>query len=378
MKNRSGLGVTGTLLVAIVALVFGAVGGAVAGSKMSTTNIVRETVSTADANPAAYTVHASAPMSWTQVAAVAGPAVVTIINQQQPQDTLLGQVPGSQDEGSGFVVDPRGYIVTNNHVVQSAQSLTVVFSDGRKASAQVVRADQFSDLAVIKVDAKVRAVLRFGDSSKLQPGEPVLAIGSALGEFRNTVTAGVVSALGRTINESADVTLHDMVQTDAAINQGNSGGPLLDDRGEVIGVNTAVNRGASQTDIFGSFTQQVVAEGLGFAIPSNTVKNVTMRLIKHQAPAFLGVSYHPIGQQDATYYSLPVGALVNSVSPGSPAQKAGIKPRDIITKVNGQAINDSTLLAPVIAQFDPGQTVTITIWRNNKTMTLKVKLSARS
>jgi len=378
MNNRARLGAGGVLFVAILSLVAGGVAGAVVARQTSTTKIVRESAPAGQANPVAYTAPAKAPLSWTQVAAQAGPAVVTIINQQQPQPSIFGTVPGAQDEGSGFAVDRKGYIVTNFHVVQSAQTLTVVFSDGRKSPAKLVRTDQSSDLAVIKVNTGVPAVLSFGESSKLQPGEPVMAIGSALGEFRNTVTAGVVSALGRTITEPSGVSLHDMVQTDAAINQGNSGGPLLDDRGEVIGVNTAITRGSSQTDIFGLSTDTAVAEGLGFAIPSNTVRNVANRLIKHQAPAFLGVSYHPISSQDAAFYNLTVGAYVNSVAKGSPAAKAGIKARDVITDVNGVPINDTNLLGPVVAQFDPGQKVTVTVWRNGSTLKLKVKLGAKS
>jgi 2-alkenal reductase len=255
--------------------------------------------------------------------------------------------------------------------------LTVVFSNGHQSKANIVRTDQVADLAVIRVHASVPAVLQFGDSSQLQPGEPVIAIGSALGEFRNTVTAGVVSALNRTIQEpSSGPTLQDMIQTDAAINQGNSGGPLLNDRGQVVGVNTAITRGASSTDIFG-LSENAVAEGLGFAIPSNVVQNVARRLLQNKPPAFLGVSYQQVDQQAATFYNYPVGAYVLSVKPGSPADKAGIKTKDIITKIDGQSLSGQYTLQEMISNDVPGQSVKLTVWRSGKTFTVKVKLSAK-
>jgi 2-alkenal reductase len=318
------------------------------------------------------------PMSWTEVAQRDGPSVVTIINQQAATQDIFGQtVPGAQDEGSGFVVDARGDIVTNNHVVANEQKLTVVFSNGRKVPAQLIRADQYSDLAVIRVHTtQLPAPLQWGNSAALQPGAPVLAIGSALGEFRNTVTSGVVSALGRTIQESAQVSLHGMLQTDAAINQGNSGGPLLNDRGQVIGINTAVNRGSTTDSLFGA-GQSVVAEGLGFAIPSNTARNVAQRLMLNKPTAELGIQYVEVSQQLSTYYNLPVGAYIQSVVPNTSAAQAGLQPRDIITKINGQSVTDQSTLDQVVAGKAPGQTVTLTVWRNGKTFTKTVKLGAK-
>jgi len=386
MNNRSRLGMLGLVTVAVVALIFGALGGYVAGKNATpSTTIIRQTAlpSGNSGNPASSvaSIDSTAPMSWVQVAHEAGPAVVTVINQLKPQQGLFGYAPVGTGEGSGFVIDHKGDIVTNNHVVDQAQSLQVVFANGKKANAQLVRADPLRDLAVVHVSVPVTAVLRFGDSNALQPGQPVMAIGSALGQYRNTVTAGVVSALGRTIQEppspkfSAGVSLHNMLQTDTAINQGNSGGPLLNDRGEVVGVNTLISRGAQQTDIFGAGSS-VVAEGLGFAIPSSTVSNVAARLVQNKPSAFLGVQYHQINQQEATYYNLPIGAYINAVRPNSPASRAGLHQRDIITKINGQPINDTYSLEQVVAEHTPGQTVGITIWRSGKTFTRKVKLGA--
>jgi 2-alkenal reductase len=381
MASRPRLGFLGLLVVVIVALIAGGVGGAAAAMAVGKSGTSAPAASQS-AQPASVTSLgqlSGKPMSWVQVAQRDGPAVVTIINQQKPQQDIFGNlVPGSKDEGSGFAIDTKGDIVTNNHVVENEQSLTVVFADGHKTPATLVRADPLSDLAVVRVHTAVPAIVHFGNSNQLLPGEPVMAIGSALGQFRNSVTTGVVSALGRTINEPNGVTLQNMLQTDAPINQGNSGGPLLDDRGEVIGVNTAITRGTSQTDPFGlGGSQSVVAEGLGFAIPSSTVKSVAARLVQNKPPAFLGVSYHQITQQDSTFYNLPIGAYVNAIRPGSPASNSGLKARDIITSISGQPINDTYSLEQIIAERSPGDTVKLTVWRGGKTLTISVKLGAK-
>jgi 2-alkenal reductase len=201
----------------------------------------------------------------------AGSAVVTIISTMQVQSRRrFGGTQTAQASGTGIIIDSKGDIVTNQHVIANEQSLEVVYADGTRASATVVGQDANADVAVIKVSGKVPAVAQFGDSSKLEIGQPVVAIGTALGDYANTVTEGVVSGLHRTIPDAGPAAT-DMIQTDAAINHGNSGGPLLDLNGSVIGINTAV----ISTDSTGE-----VAEGLGFAIPSNTVKSVVSRWVK--------------------------------------------------------------------------------------------------
>jgi 2-alkenal reductase len=202
----------------------------------------------------------------------AGPAVVTVINTMQV--TTRGRFgPATQTaeaSGSGIIIDEAGYIVTNQHVVENQTALEVIFSDGTRAPATLVGEDASIDLAVIKVNVAVPAVAKLGDSNALEPGQPVIAIGTALGDFQNTVTAGIISGLHRQLDDTTLVA-QDLIQTDAAINHGNSGGPLLDLEGNVIGINTAVVRA---DDSVGD-----IAEGLGFAIPSNTVKTVVERLI---------------------------------------------------------------------------------------------------
>ena len=202
------------------------------------------------------------------------PAVVTIVNTLQPQrvrSPFGTRTQQGQAVGTGVIIDAQGYIVTNNHVIDGAQNLEVLFNNGDKATAKVVGADAARDLAVIQVTGKTMpAVAELGDSTALQVGEPVIAIGAALGDFQDTVTVGVVSALNRQVDASANSSLQGLIQTDAAINHGNSGGPLLNASGQVVGINTLVVRSDPAGDI---------AEGLGFAIPASTVKQFVAQFI---------------------------------------------------------------------------------------------------
>src|SRR5262245_5214663 len=277
--------------------------------------------------------------SWPDVVDKIGPAVVTVVSDVgggARRGASGSSGPAAQAVGSGVIVDERGYLVTNNHVVSEGRNYQVIFADGKKVSAKLVGRDDYSDLAVLQVDGPVAAVATLGDSSALRPGHPVLAIGSPLGDFRNTVTSGVISAVGRKLDDSAPG-LSDLLQTDAAINHGNSGGPLVDASGQVVGINVAVVRGAGATSMLGG---NDVAEGLGFAIPSNTVRDVVQQLIDRGSVVrpYLGVSFQTVNPRVAAYYDLGVkdGALVTQVGPNSPARKAGIQQGDVITQVDGQ------------------------------------------
>lgn len=287
----------------------------------------------------------------------AGPAVVTVVNYldtSSPGGTF-GAIP--QASGSGVIIDSRGYIVTNNHVVENQRSLDVIFSDGRKATATLVGTDRFSDLAVLKVDTAVPAVAKWGDSDKLEPGQPVVAIGSALGDYQNSVTAGVVSQLHREIKEADSPALRDLIQTDAAINHGNSGGPLLDLEGNVIGINVAVVR---NTGLGGD-----IAEGLGFAIPSNTAREVANQIINNGAVSrpFIGISYHMINERLAAAENLPreTGILVTAVTEGSPAEQAGLQEGSIITRFEGIELDEDNTLMELLMQHRVGETVTLSV-----------------
>jgi 2-alkenal reductase len=291
-----------------------------------------------------------------------GDAVVTVVNRMQ-QMTGRGRfgTQGVSPEalGSGVIISEEGYIVTNQHVVENQQSLSVIFADGTEVPATLVGADAYSDLAVIKVDAEVPAVAQLGDSDKLEPGQPVVAIGTALGDFQNTVTAGIVSALHRQLDDGGTAT-QDLIQTDAAINHGNSGGPLLDLSGTVIGINTAVVRGTGMTGD--------VAEGLGFAIPSNTVKSVAEQLMSSGSISrpYIGISYQSITPELAAQLSLTreQGVYVSEVAAGSPAERAGIEPNSIITKLDGVELGgdgDGATIAEVLSKHKVGDSVTLAV-----------------
>ena len=276
--------------------------------------------------------------------------------------------------GSGVVISPQGYIVTNNHVVDGYQTLQVVFADGTQVPAQLIGADSFSDLAVIKVDANVPAVAELGDSDQLQIGESVIAIGSPLGDFKNTVTSGVISALGRTLDVESGSAYEKMIQTDAAINHGNSGGPLVNLSGQVIGITTAIVRSSNSSSD--------VAEGLGFAIPSKTVSDITSQLISkgNVERPYLGVRWQLVTPEIAQANNLPMqwGAYIQRVGAGSTADQAGVQAGDIITKIGDEALSDSNAFLNLLNHHKVGENVTIEVWRNGQTLTLNAVLQGQS
>ena len=371
------------LAVMFLSLLIGSIAGGIAGGVAvgyfgSKTIAAAPAVALTSANSGTLT--STAPTTNTQsapatgsganttvtAAQVVGPAVVTVINN-------MGQGQG-QAEGSGIIIDKSGHIVTNAHVVAGEQSLEVVFANSTtQVPATLVGADTYDDIAVIQVKATVPAVATFGNSDALKPGEPVIAIGSALGEYRNTVTAGVVSATGRHLDGEGSA----LIQTDAAINHGNSGGPLADLTGQVIGINVAVVTSSGSGNGFSTD----IAQGLGFSIPSNDATKVAQQLIATGAVVrpYIGISYLPIDAQVAAYYNLSVtsGVLVQQVQPNSPADKAGIVAGDIITKLDGQAVGTDNPLAGVLMTHKVGDTVSLTYIRNGQTSTVNVTLVER-
>ena len=298
-----------------------------------------------------------------------GPAVVSIRNDQTPQQSIYGTSQATS-AGSGVVIDSHGYILTNNHVVANAQSLTVTFSNATTAKASIVGTDPTSDIAVIKVDTKVPAVALLGDSSKLKTGQTVIAIGNALGNLQNTVTEGIISGLNRTLSDTSDpvnsISLQNLIQTDAAINHGNSGGPLVDLTGHVIGINTAVLRTSGN----GAQSTADQAQGLGFSIPSNTARSIADRLIFHTPSPLLGVDAPPVSAQVASAYNIPIGAMVTSVVPDSGAAHAGLRKQDIITAVDGQAVEEGHTLKGLIDTHAVGDKVKLSIYRDGQTIIL--------
>ena len=305
-------------------------------------------------------------------AAKFGPAVVRIVTA----GTDPNSATATSGIGSGVIFDSHGWILTNHHVVANTSSLTVQLKDGRQFTGTIYGIDTLTDLAVVKVDATDLPTAPLGDSSAIKVGELAIAIGSPLGTYSNSVTAGIVSATGRSIDTDTG-SINNLIQTDAAINPGNSGGPLVDALGAVIGINTAV---ASN------------AQGIGFSIPINIAKPIMQQAIAGQALArpWIGIRYETIDLQLQQQLKLSVadGALVNggqdasgttqpAVVTGSPADKAGVKDGDIVTSIEGIAINGEHPLDAVLTQFAPGRTVTLGINRSGKTLELQVTLGTR-
>lgn len=279
-----------------------------------------------------------------------------------------------QDIGSGFIVSDDGLVVTNKHVVSDiGAAYQVITNNEKKYDVQKIYRDPLNDIAILKIDLgknqeKLKPV-ELGDSAKLQVGQFVIAIGTALGEFRNTVTTGVISGLGRGISAGSEFRgfveeLDNVIQTDAAINPGNSGGPLMNSAGQVIGVNTAIAQGG---------------ENIGFALPIQVVKD-SLRNFNETGQfnrPYLGVSYQIITREVAIRNELPEGAYVERVVEGSGADKAGIKRGDIITKFNGEKISESKGgLAGIISKKKVGDSVTLTIFRDDESINLKATLEA--
>jgi S1-C subfamily serine protease len=366
-------------------------GAALAGGLGGKTTTIREV---SPASPAATAIRPSASLSINDIYRRSAPGVVQVTSTSVvtvPADPFFGSqfFPEQQQQqslGSGFVVDKAGHVVTNYHVVQGARKIRVSFSNGASMKAAVVGTDPSSDLAVLKIDASPRALtpLPLGDSDAAKVGDPVVAIGNPFGLDR-TVTAGIVSAIQRAITAPNGYTIDHVIQTDAAINHGNSGGPLLNGRGDVIGVNSQIETGDNS-----SSSGNV---GVGFAIPSNTVKAVIAQLIRqgHIDRAFIGIGAVPITRDLARVFRLPVarGLLVQSVQPGSGASKAGLRPGttqvvlagesynlggDIVVSADGKPLAGLNTLRDLVAAKKPGDTIALVVDRNGKKTTLLVKL----
>ncbi len=306
----------------------------------------------------------------TQTVEKVSPAVVTVVGVIPGQETFFGRTPDQQVSGSGVIISEDGYIVTNNHVVENTKKVSIVLANGKSLSARVVNTDPYADLAVLKAEGEMPAVAVFGNSDALKPGETVIAIGSPLGEFKNTVTVGVVSATGRTLDTGKGYQMEDLIQTDAAINQGNSGGPLVNLNGEVIGINTMIVRGSGFSG--------VVAEGLGFAIPSNTVRLISEQIIAkgYFARPYLGIRWQAVYPALAKRYNLDAewGAYVSEVLPGTPADKGGLQRGDIIVRVGDYPINEEHSFVNALFSYQPNDEVEIEVVRDGKHIILNVTL----
>jgi serine protease Do len=320
---------------------------------------------------------ATAPApNWVEIARAVKPAVVNVSVRGVRRDS------GEEDDvrpfgakpprrmvrglGSGFVINAGGYIVTNNHVVDGATDIRVKFADGKQLTGKVIGHDPKTDLALLKVDASNLPVVPLGDSAHLEVGEPVMAVGNPFG-LEQTVTTGIVSATGRVIGEGP---YDDFIQTDASINPGNSGGPLINARGEAIGINTAIVSGGG-----GSV-------GIGFAIPTNLAKPVVTQLADggHVVRGWLGVAIQPLTPELARSFGLdaPNGAVVTAVTDGSPAGKAGLKRGDVIMRYDGRAVARASDLPRAVAETPIGRAVPMEIVRDGARTTLTVSVARLS
>jgi putative serine protease PepD len=273
---------------------------------------------------------------------------------------IVVTTPQGSAEGSGWVYDAKGDIVTNEHVVSGASSITVTLWNGKGFKGHLVGTDSSTDLAVVRISAprSMLTPLAIGNSDAVQVGSPVVAIGSPFG-LSETVTSGIVSALGRTIDAPNNFTIANAIQTDAPINHGNSGGPLLNAGGQVIGVNAQI-----QSEGGGS-------EGVGFAIPANTVRSVVSQLVAGKAVAH---AYFGVQVRDS---QSPLGADLAQVLPGAPAAKAGLKPGDVVVKLDGKTISDANGLSSVMSAYKPGDSMKVTYVRDGKTAVVTVILGTR-
>jgi len=299
-----------------------------------------------------------------------GPAVVTVVADLPDQQSFIGTISGGQSSGSGFIISPDGYIVTNNHVIEGGEAFRVVLQSGEERTAQLIGSDQFSDLAILKVEGALPAVAELGNSDFLRPGETAIAIGSPLGDFKNSVTVGVISATGRTLDTGEDYQMEGLLQTDAAINEGNSGGPLVNLSGQVIGVNTLIIRGSNNS---------TTVEGLGFAIPSSNVEVISSQIIEkgYVSRPYIGIRYQNINPTIASRYNLPVewGVYVSAVVANSPANKAGLQPGDIITQLGNIKIDETHPYYNTLFSFSPGDKLEVHFIRNTRERVIELVLS---
>src|SRR5438132_12252139 len=357
MKPRRSLSVAALAVVAAGLVAGGGAAVYAALSPSGTKTVVRQ-VTVRDSQPAATTQALSVNEIYRRT--YKGAVEITVTSQgSSPSPVPFGG--GSQTQkaqGSGFVYDANGDVVTNQHVVDGARSISVRFWNGASYSAHVVRTDSSTDLAVIKVDAPSSLLqpLALGDSSTLQVGDGVVAIGSPFG-LQESVTSGIVSALHRQMTSPSGFAIDDSIQTDAAINHGNSGGPLFDTQGDVVGVTAQIESDSGGND------------GVGFAIPSSTVRSVADQLISSGKAeyAYLGVSLS----------SASSNAQVGSVRPGTPAATAGLKTGDVITALDGKSVASSAELESAIAAHKPGDSVSLTYTRGGKSHTVQLKLASR-
>lgn len=277
-----------------------------------------------------------------------------------------------QASGSGFIITSDGYILTNYHVISGSKTVTVATYDHNTYDAKVIGYDASNDIAVIKIDAENLKPVTLGDSDTLRVGESVYAIGNPLGELTFSLTGGIVSALSRNVQTEAGTSMS-LIQTDCAINSGNSGGALFNTRGEVIGITNAKYSSSGMSS-------EAEIDNIGFAIPINSVKRIVTSIIEngYVLKPYIGISVSPLSEETAKIIGIKAGAVVQDVTEDAPADKAGLKNHDVIVKVGDTDINDSNDLVQVISKSDPGDVLTFYIYRQGQEITLDVEIGSKT
>lgn len=364
--------------IAIVALFIVSFCSAIAGLTLSIINYLHEDESItwnfgSDGNSVNFT-----EGSIAEVASKVAPGVVSIVTETRSTG-WFGQSSTSTSAGTGMIVTDDGYILTNKHVIDGANSIKVVLDSGETYDkVTLVGTDPLNDVAFLKInDVANLPTVTLGDSKTLNAGQQVIAIGNALGQYQNTITSGIISGTGRSLtaydsSNGSSENLSDMIQTDAAINAGNSGGPLVNAAGQVIGINTATSSDA---------------DGIGFAIPISSVKGMLKNIINNNVAdrAYIGVYYVNVTPDVATTYNLPVtsGAYLyanssqnSAIIKDDPGDKAGLKDKDIITKINGVSVGEAGSVSTLIGEYVPGDTIQLTILRDGKEHTVNLTLGS--
>ncbi len=350
----------------LLPIIGGAIAGAVIALIVATSASSTHSTTTTVVAPQAQSVPTSLPTSAkgltvNQIYRQASPGVVDIVVSEQTQSVNpFGGSQQSGGEGAGVVYDSKGDILTDEHVVANATSVKVNFQDGHSAPAKVLGTDPSTDVAVIKVDAPASELhpIQFANSSAAQVGDPVVAIGSPF-SLPETTTAGIVSAVGRSIQAPNGYTITGSIQTDAAINPGNSGGPLLDANAQVLGLNDQIQ------------TNSGSSAGVGFAVPSNTAARIASSIIggKSVKHAYVGVELNANSNSG--------GAQVSSISPGSPAESVNLQPGDVVTAINGKPIASTEQFIETVDTYGPGQSIKLTVNRGGQTKTFQLTLGNR-
>ena len=373
-KKKPAILATGIVVGALALMGLGIGGGVLIEQGLGTTSIATPSLSSGGDGNTTITQEES---TIAAVAEKVGPSVVSIVTETQIQ-SYYGTTSG-EGAGTGIIVSEDGYVMTNNHVIDGATTVSVIDSEGALYDdVEGIGRDPLNDIAFLKINSTdTFTPAELGNSSSIRVGQQVVAIGNALGQYSNTVTSGIVSGTGRPVTASSGYgdseSLTDLIQTDASINSGNSGGPLVNMSGQVIGINTAIVEDAN---------------GIGFSIPINSTKGVLAEVLAtgEVSRAYLGVNYLSVTPDVAREYDLPVnyGAYVyasqgaNAVASGSPAAEAGLQTNDIILKINDETIGEDGGLSSIIGQYRPGDTVTITYLRDGKEATTKLTLGTYS